>query len=603
MTEFNLNNVTQSGSTTLFSGISSGIDSQTTIEAILTAKRAPAVLIERKIDANNQKITDLNTLKDLATSFKDSLELLRGPTLSGSTDIFEQKLAFTTSQATATAPGGHVPSDADALLAATVSEDAVKGSHVVEVVQLAAAHQIRSDAFTSTTTDLTSLGYTAGSFTINGESVTLAVGDTLVDLQDKINSLNSGTSATNVAASIITVSATESYLTLTSTETGLANVITFGGTQGVHNSLGLTSVGTDTVKSELTAADDSIIKVDGLGVNIQRSSNTIDDVLEGVTLNLFKAEADTEIKIDIETDVNSIKTTISSFVDTFNDLRAFVTDQRSEQVRVEGEDPEFGSLAFDSTLRIISDKLASLAATNISGIDPANGFASLSQIGITMSAEFELELDDSTFDNALLTNQSGVRKVFSFDFSSSDSRVHYFQHTGDPANAVDGSGIVQPYYLNLGGTDASGNIISANFSDTIGAGTGSDPTVVIASSSLLKIDDPSAASGLELLYIGGISDPATADIEISFTRGVADTLFGFFDGVVGDTTTSIETSITNLQTQNTDYNDDIDSIDSRLEITRTNLNARFLAMEVAMSRLNSLKDTLSQYADSLGGNS
>ena len=378
----------------------------------------------------------------------------------------------------------------------------------------------------------------------------------------------------------------------------MANAITLAGDALVTDSLGLTNVGA--IKTELTAPVDAIVRVDGLGVDITRSSNTIDDVLEGVTLNLFKAEADTEIKIDIEADINTIKSTIGAFVDTYNALREFVADQRSEQVRIEGEDPEFGSLAFDSTLRRISDKLAELTVTNVEGIDPASGFASISQIGIQMNTSFELEMNDSTFDNAILTNLDGVKKLFSFDFSSSDSRVHHYKHSGDPSNQVDGGGIVTPYYLNIGGTDADGNIISSNFSDTIGAGTGNDPTVTI-DGVLINVTDPSAADGLQLLYIGNPSDPAIADIEISFTRGVADTLFGFFDDVVGETDAAIESAISNLQTQNTDYDQDVTDIDTRLEITRKNLNSRFLAMEIAMSRLNSLKDTLQQYSDSLGG--
>lgn len=600
MSDLNFNNVTQNGAQLIFSGISSGIDSQSTIEAIIAAKRAPAVLIERKIETNNQKIADLTELQSLTSNFKDALELLRAPTLNGSTDIFKQKVAYTSSQATATAPADHVPSSADSILGVTVGADAIKGSHTVEVVQLAQAQQIRSDAFTDTATDLTTLGYTAGDFTINGQTVTLAAGDTLLDLQDKINALNTGTSPTNVSASIISVSATEHYLTLTSSETGLANTITFGGTQAVHNSLGLTSVGTDTVKTELTSAQDSIIHVDGLGVDITRSSNTIDDVLEGVTFSLFKAESDTEIRIDIESDVASIKSTILDFMDAYNALKAFITDQKSEQVRVEGEDAEFGSLAFDSTLRRISDKLSELIASNVAGLDPSNGFSSLSQIGITVNDDYELEMDGSVFDNALLTSESDVRKLFVFDFSSSDSRVRHFSHSGDPQPSLDASDLLQPYYLNISGTDASGNVITANFSDTSGVGTGSGPETVI-DGNLLTIADPSGAAGLQMLYIGGVSDPAVTDIEISFTRGVADTLFGFFDDIVGETDTAIEVAIDALEEQNVDYQDDIDTIDDRLEITRANLNARFLAMEVAMSRINSLKDTLTQYADALSG--
>ena len=204
MAEINLNNTSTTDSGNLiFSGISSGIDSQSVINAIITSKRAQAVQIEGNIATNNDKLTAFGEMKTLATTFRDTLDNLRGSTSFFSTDVFDSKLAFTNSKVAATAAPGHVASEATEIMGVTVSDKAVKGSHVVEVVTLAKAQQLRGDAFASKTDDLSTLGVTMGDFTLNGKSVNVSAGDSLVDLRDKINATNTGATASNVNASIV----------------------------------------------------------------------------------------------------------------------------------------------------------------------------------------------------------------------------------------------------------------------------------------------------------------------------------------------------------------------------------------------------------------
>ena len=598
--ELNFNNTSLNDSGSIrFSGISSGIDFQSSINAIIEAKRQPAVQIETKISLNDSKAAALNDLKELSASFASTLETLRGSSSFFSTDVFDSKVSFLDSQATAGAPAGHTPSAAAALLGVTVDDKAVPGSYAVEVVQTARAQQLRTDAFSSKTADLTTLGYTAGDFDINGRTVTLSAGDSLLDLRDKINAANTGLNPTNVSATVVSVSDTESYLVLTSTESGLDNQITFGGTQAVHNGLGLTVAGTDTVKTETVAAQNSIIRVDNLGVDIERQSNVISDVIPGVTINLFKAEANTEVKIDVEEDLNTIKTSVVEFVEAYNALRDFVSDQKSEVVREEGGDPEFGVLAFDSTLRQVASKMNELVSTSVPGA--ADGYASLSQVGITMNEGFKLEIDDETFDQRILSDVDALKKLFAFDFSSSDSRVIAVNREATTQIQVDANGDPLPYYLNVGGTDADGSVISANIADTAGTGTGGafDGTVSVSGSSIV-VGEASGAEGLTVLFNGGANAAPVDDIEVVFTRGVADQLFSYFNDLsrVGG---RLDTEVTNLLQQNEDYQEDIDRIDSRLEIQRETLTAKFVAAEQAMLQLENLKDSLTQTFEAMNG--
>ena len=598
--ELNLNNIstTESGNVR-FSGISSGIDSQSLIDSLLEAKRIPAVQIEAKITQNNDRLTAIADLKALTTDFAERLDVLRGSTSFFADDVFKTKQAFTNDRDSALAPPGHVRSAAGDILGVSITDGAVKGQRVVEVLNIAKAQQIRSDAFTDTNTDLTTLGVSAGSFDVNGKTINIAAGDTLLDLRDKINATNTGETPSNVSASIVSVSATENYLVMTSTETGTTNDITFTGAQAVHNSIGLTTVGTNNVKTELQAAEDAIFRADNLGVDITRQSNTIDDLYQGVTLDLFKAEEFTEIVIDIEDDLNSVKTAIIDFVDSYNAIREFMTDQKTESIRTEGGDPEFGALNNEGLLRQIDQRLGSLVASIVPGTE--NGFQSLGQVGININDDFLLEMDESVFDNKLLTNMDGIRKLFTFDAYSSDSRVSVIGHDGNLTYTVDGAGDAEPYYLNIAGTDAGGVITDANLQTAAGGGTLGDGSITRAGN-VMTVTDLSPANGLKFSFNGGASLGPVNDIEVTFTRGVADQLYSFFDNVSKSAGLLDELS-TNVALEIEGQQDRVEQIDLRLDIERRTLSAKYLAMETALFQFNALREQLQKQADALNAGS
>ena len=71
---------------------------------------------------------------------------------------------------------------------------------------------------------------------------------------------------------------------------------------------------------------DSSTLLDDIGVAkdplvIERNSNTVSDLFDGVTLSLFQAEAGTTISIDVEQDLSAAKTGIVNFVNAYNALR------------------------------------------------------------------------------------------------------------------------------------------------------------------------------------------------------------------------------------------------------------------------------------------
>jgi flagellar capping protein FliD len=162
---------------------------------------------------------------------------------------------------------------------------------------------------------------------------------------------------------------------------------------------------------------------------IERASNTIDDLFNGVTLSLFAAERGTTITLDIEQDLSQVKTEIFSFVESYNAMRQFVNANKLVDSATGDLDENAGVLAKSLALSEVASSLSQVIGAGVAGVD-AN-FSVLSQIGVDfvditqedpLLAE-NLEIDESLLDSVLLSNADDVRQLFSFDLTSGDPRV------------------------------------------------------------------------------------------------------------------------------------------------------------------------------------
>jgi len=73
------------------------------------------------------------------------------------------------------------------------------------------------------------------------------------------------------------------------------------------------------------APKDAVIKVDG--VTITKSSNTISDAIQGVTLNLTKAMAsNSTATLSLSNDTSSVSTAINTFVQAYNAVTKQIND-------------------------------------------------------------------------------------------------------------------------------------------------------------------------------------------------------------------------------------------------------------------------------------
>jgi flagellar hook-associated protein 2 len=201
---------------------------------------------------------------------------------------------------------------------------------------------------------------------------------------------------------------------------------------------GAISMTTEGRSRQVAAGEDAEIVVDN--VTITNSSNTIEDVIAGATLNLVGEDSDTTVTLKIERDLASIKSKIEDMVSAYNSIMDYINiqftyDEDTEQVG--------GILFGDGTLSTIKSELINTVTRTITGA--SSDYNKLALIGITLDVvdtdegEYnKLNLvidDDGADDNDLMdyleTNFDDVKKLFIASGSSPYSNLTYISHTDD----------------------------------------------------------------------------------------------------------------------------------------------------------------------------
>ncbi len=268
--------------------------------------------LEARKSIFDKRINLFNDLKSKLSSL-DSIVTELGYT--GSTSIFGSKAATSSDETVATV---------------TSDSNAVATSHTLFVSQLAKADKIVSNQYTLAGTSLVgSLG--AGSFTfnvtVNGTatpvSVTLDAADDDEAVLNKIVTAVNDQAAIGIRASVVKDSGTTGRLVFTSEETGADFEMSLSdasgtllSTIGMNDSVQMngTSGGYVYDSTELNA----IALVDG--ISIQSNSNTLENALNGLTINLKKVQAvgEAPVVINVQNDVEKIKGKIQDFIDAYN---------------------------------------------------------------------------------------------------------------------------------------------------------------------------------------------------------------------------------------------------------------------------------------------
>lgn len=210
------------------SGIASGIQWADIIDDLMAVERRPVDRLEAQIGEQQVKTDAWDAVRSLLQSLNSATESFSAATGSALQSYSVALSGF--------------PSASGSPVGVSAGADASPGNHTVRVLARAESEMV-GGALQSSRSDALGL---SGEFLVNGRAVSVEATDSLDDLAGKLNTANSGTNRTDVAATIASVDG-QYRLLLAATETG-EDGIQLSDPDGVLQSLGMLD-GTTTLRN------------------------------------------------------------------------------------------------------------------------------------------------------------------------------------------------------------------------------------------------------------------------------------------------------------------------------------------------------------------
>lgn len=348
-------------------GVGSGLDVNSIVSQLVALERRPLGLLETQKADYESQLSAMGRLRSALDSFESAMDAL------GSLDKFS---VYTATSA-----------DEEAFTA-TASSSASVGELAVRVVNLATSHRLGSGSVADTDTSAIGSAGDQMTVTVDGQSFTIDIGGlTLAEVRDAINEASDNV---GVTATILSENDSSYRLILNSDASGTANAMSLAFTNGgspITDPLSMT---------ETVAAEDAQLLVDNT-YTITRSSNTIDDAIQGVTLNLL-AETAGSVELSVNRDLDAVEESVQAFADAYNALRSTIDDLRA------------GQLAGDNTLLSIERQLRDVLNNPPAGA--SSGFEYLSQIGVSIQKDGSMSVSSGDLRASLERDFTAVANLF-----------------------------------------------------------------------------------------------------------------------------------------------------------------------------------------------
>jgi len=376
-------------------GIGSGLDISTIIDQLMTLERRPLVRLGTDQVALEAQLSGIGKLKSTVSVFRSAMGSL------AEVDKFKQFKAT---------------SSAESVLTAGADATAAKGVYQVEVLRTAENHRLAaSNVFDDTDTTLIGVEGDAMTITVGTSSFEIEFGDkTLGEIRDAINTASNNP---GVTASILQDDS-GFRLTLSADATGSSNLVAVAYADGVADPFALSTLNQDRDDSgAFAAADlDAVLTLEN-AFTVTRSSNTISDVIQGVSLNLVEAG---NVTINVDRDDDKIRAQVNQFVGVYNEVIGTLSELR-------------GGVLAEERSSLVSLEAQFRAVLNT----PSEGgaFDFLFELGVETERDGTLSLNATTFDSALEFDPQGVAEMFA---GAPNGLATRFTELADRLNAAGG---------------------------------------------------------------------------------------------------------------------------------------------------------------------
>ena len=393
-------------------GVGSGLNTTELIQALVEADTVAATENLNNLEENAKaKISAFSILKSNLKDFKDIVNEIES----------QQQYGF-------------IGQTSDATVATLTASGSKAGSTInssLTVSTLASSHSLTGPSYNSANATVGartltinfgtwSADPTAGggqSFTSNGQDqiqVTASSSTTLVDLRDLINTAvtdSDNDGQKDVNASIIFDGT--NYMLMLKSQSGASYEMKVSDSNA---SPAYAYDATDGAQlTQRVAGTNSAFTVDG--ISMTRSSNSVEDLFDGFTLDLKKTSG-TAIRVSSEVDLTSVQTLLEGYVGTYNQvMESLKAMGANDQIDPEND----GALIGDSTLREIMKELRGMSSTAIGGYE--GGPYYLSYLGIQTERDGSLSFDRTKMETQFKSKPETVRAFFTNNYATSNSNI------------------------------------------------------------------------------------------------------------------------------------------------------------------------------------
>lgn len=407
------------------SGVSSGIDTQALINAIVGMKGGSVTRLQARKDLNDKKTTALTAMRTSLQALSLSMAVLQDKFNNRTVTSSDSNNTYVTATGSGAAAGNYDITVTTVATKGRISSILDSNGFTTNLAVVNPSDSVGSGIFTPGT---------PASFAIRGtdgviKTITLDdASNTLNGLRDKINASGAG-----ITASVVNMGkgAKPYQLVLTANATGtgttqgvvtIADITNMGTTGLPANNLGISAGAVDNLATPTTlsggltstasgaTATDANFTVNGIALT--RTTNVVKDAADGMTFSLKQGGQTGITTLSVAPDKTGATVAMQDFITKYN---ALVKDYKAASTSTKNADGSINQapLANDASTRALMANLKATLAGTSAGQAPDSVYKTLASLGITSLAEGGLFLNTNTFQTAMANDLTSVQLNFS----------------------------------------------------------------------------------------------------------------------------------------------------------------------------------------------
>ncbi|SDL37365.1 flagellar hook-associated protein 2 [Maridesulfovibrio ferrireducens] len=544
-----------------FSGLGNGTDFENIIDITIEAESYKKTQYEEDLVYAENAVEVLTTLDE---------ELLSLSVIMQEMDEVEEFYSYT----------GSISGDE---LSAIVEDGAEPSSHNVVINQLA-----KKDTWVAEDYDIASydtiLCSTDSSIILSyaGEDISLDI-SAGTSAEELVNQINQSSKFDDKIEASLIYDGANYHLSFSGEETGAANLIEIKDLSALDS---LTAADFNNTQQ----AQNAYLKINGYpsGADewLERDSNTVDDLINNVTLTLNSTTDQDGIEVGISYDTEGMIEKVETFVTEINQI---IYDIQSVTGRLDTNSDDEDESSFklnDSTLDLVYNQIKLILSSIGQGFeryDSETGsgdlYSSLSMVGISTDSEQgsatfgQLVIDYDELNEALTDSPETVAELFSAsgEASSSNSSLEIISSI---------SGLTSAGEYDVEYEVSGGVIVSATINGV---------DMLIDGNTMLAQRD-SDANGL---YLEGTeTTDGVYSATISVKQGKAGEIADLCSDITDVETGSIPLLISSYESSCTNYENEIYDESARLDLLETDLIRKYAALDEMLSYYSNIESQL-----------